>query len=99
MQAGRIDDSSKATFHLRNLVESGLVHHVPRRRYELTVRGRGVIRVLDEINRLDSAGGSGNRLFLTGMAKGRPSRARGGRSPPKRTRAKPGDTRARSPPP
>jgi DNA-binding NarL/FixJ family response regulator len=40
MQAARIDDSSKATFHLRNLVESGLVNHVPRRRYELTARAK-----------------------------------------------------------
>jgi ActR/RegA family two-component response regulator/predicted transcriptional regulator len=100
MQAARIDDSSKATFHLRNLVESGLVNHVPRRRYELTARGKGVIRVLDDINRLESAGAGGHRLFLTRAPMPELSGAASGRRPgPKRRTARPrAATRSRSRP-
>jgi CheY-like chemotaxis protein len=63
MKAAKLGDTSKISFHLRKLVESGLVSHAGEGPYELTARGRGVIDVLGEIDRLDSEKGSGNRVF------------------------------------
>jgi len=68
MEAAHLDDTSKIAFHLRKLTESGLVTHIARERYQLTPRGRGAITILSSIDDLDSAKGSGNRVF--------PSRAR-----------------------
>jgi CheY-like chemotaxis protein/DNA-binding transcriptional ArsR family regulator len=63
MEAAHIDDTSKIAFHLRKLTESGLVAHVARERYQLTDRGKGAIKILGSIDDLDSAKGSGNRVF------------------------------------
>jgi len=63
MAAARIDDTSLIAFHLRKLTESGLVAHLPRERYRLTPRGKGVIKILSSIDDLDSGKGSGNRVF------------------------------------
>jgi CheY-like chemotaxis protein len=63
MAAARLDDTSLISFHLRKLTESGLVAHLARERYRLTPRGRGAIRILSSIDELDSAKGSGNRIF------------------------------------
>jgi CheY-like chemotaxis protein len=63
MESAHIDDTSKISFHLRKLTESGLVTHLSRERYRLTSRGRGAIKILSSIDDLDSAKGSGNRVF------------------------------------
>ncbi|MCI4372195.1 MAG: response regulator [Thermoplasmata archaeon] len=63
MEAAHLTDTSKIAFHLRKLEESGLITHVARERYRLTVRGRGAIAILGEIDHLDSRKGSGNRVF------------------------------------
>lgn len=63
MESAHIEDTSLIAFHLRKLTESGLVTHVAREQYELTPRGRGAIEILASIDGLDSAKGSGNRIF------------------------------------
>jgi CheY-like chemotaxis protein len=63
MEAAHLDDTSKIAFHLRKLTESGLVTHLARERYRLTSRGRGAVKILSEIDDLDSGKGSGNRVF------------------------------------
>jgi DNA-binding response OmpR family regulator/DNA-binding HxlR family transcriptional regulator len=63
MEAARLSDTSKISFHLRKLTESGLVGHLAGDRYRLTARGKGVIQVLSSIDDLDSGRGSGNRVF------------------------------------
>jgi CheY-like chemotaxis protein/DNA-binding HxlR family transcriptional regulator len=63
MEAAHLDDTSLIAFHLRKLSESGLVQHVARERYRLTPRGRGAVKILTSIDELDSAKGSGNRIF------------------------------------
>ena len=63
MEAARIDDTSLIAFHLRKLVESGLVAHLARERYRLTPRGKEVVKILSSIDGLDSRKGSGNRVF------------------------------------
>ncbi|MCI4356937.1 MAG: response regulator [Thermoplasmata archaeon] len=63
MEAAQIDDTSKIAFHLRKLVESGLVSHTADEPYRLTARGEGAIGILGEIDHLDSEQGSGNRIF------------------------------------
>jgi CheY-like chemotaxis protein len=63
MEAAHLDDTSKIAFHLRKLTESGLVAHLAGERYRLTPRGKGAIVILSSIDNLDSAKGSGNRIF------------------------------------
>jgi CheY-like chemotaxis protein len=63
MEAAHLDDTSKIAFHLRKLSESGLITHLAREQYRLTPRGRGAIKILSSIDDLDSAKGSGNRVF------------------------------------
>jgi ActR/RegA family two-component response regulator/DNA-binding transcriptional ArsR family regulator len=70
MEAAQLTDTSKIAFHLRKLTESGLVAHLARERYRLTSRGKGAIQVLASIDELDSAKGSGNRIFLSKPPKG-----------------------------
>jgi CheY-like chemotaxis protein/DNA-binding transcriptional ArsR family regulator len=65
MEAAHLDDTSKISFHLRKLTESGLVAHTARERYRLTPRGKGAIVILSSIDDLDSAKGSGNRVFAS----------------------------------
>jgi CheY-like chemotaxis protein/DNA-binding HxlR family transcriptional regulator len=69
MEAAHLDDTSKIAFHLRKLTESGLVVHLARQRYRLTPRGRGAITILSSIDDLDSARGSGNRVFPSKVRK------------------------------
>ncbi len=68
MEAAQLDDTSKIAFHLRKLVESGLVAHSADEPYRLTPRGTGAIEVLSEIDLLDSDRGSGNRIFTVQAA-------------------------------
>ncbi|MFY9717983.1 MAG: response regulator [Thermoplasmata archaeon] len=63
MESAHIDDTSKISFHLRKLTESGLVDHAAGERYRLTPRGKGAIQILNSIDDLDSGKGSGNRVF------------------------------------
>ncbi|HKN07856.1 MAG TPA: response regulator [Thermoplasmata archaeon] len=63
MEAAHLDDTSLIAFHLRKLTEAGLVAHLAREQYELTPRGMGAIKILASIDELDSAKGSGNRVF------------------------------------
>lgn len=63
MEAAQLDDTSKIAFHLRKLVESNLITHAGDEPYRLTARGSGTIEILDDIDRLDSERGSGNRIF------------------------------------
>ncbi len=65
MKAARLDDTSKISFHLRKLTESGLVEHEARERYRLSARGKGAIEILRSIENLDPGKGSGNRIFET----------------------------------
>jgi DNA-binding response OmpR family regulator len=63
LEAAQIEDTSKIAFHLRKLVESGLVAHAAEEPYHLTPRGIGAISILGEIDQLDSGKGSGNQIF------------------------------------
>lgn len=70
MEAAHLDDTSKISFHLRKLTESGLVAHLAGERYKLTPRGKGAILILSAIDDLDSGKGSGNRIFETKVTLG-----------------------------
>jgi CheY-like chemotaxis protein len=63
MEAAKMDDTSKISFHLGKLTEAGLVVHEVGERYRLTPRGKGAIQILSQIDDLDSKKGSGNRVF------------------------------------
>ncbi|MCI4331075.1 MAG: response regulator [Thermoplasmata archaeon] len=68
MEAAQLDDTSKIAFHLRKMVESGLIEHDGNLPYRLTPRGTGAVDVLSEIDQLDSERGSGNRIFTVPAA-------------------------------
>jgi DNA-binding transcriptional ArsR family regulator len=63
LEAAHLEDTSLIAFHLRKLVDTGLIEHIPERKYRLTDRGRGAIVILDSIDGLDTGGGSGNQVF------------------------------------
>jgi CheY-like chemotaxis protein len=63
LEAAHLDDTSLIAFHLRKLTESGLIQHEAREKYVLTPRGQGAVQILESIDGLDSAKGSGNRVF------------------------------------
>jgi len=54
MRAAGIDDSPKLSFHLRTLQEEGLITHSSES-YHLTVPGKEAVRVLHEVDEIDSA--------------------------------------------
>lgn len=85
MEAAHLDDTSLIAFHLRKLTSSGLITHLARERYELTPRGKGAIKILTSIDELDSAKGSGNRIFPSKVPK-RASAASKVRGPSQRLR-------------
>ncbi|MGP8077179.1 MAG: response regulator [Thermoplasmata archaeon] len=62
MQAAGLDDSPKMAFHLRKLVETGLVLHEGET-YRLTTRGSAGARLLSDATFLPPAGASGNLAF------------------------------------
>jgi CheY-like chemotaxis protein len=77
VEAAELDDTSKMSFHLRKLVESGLVAHVARESYRLTERGVGAVAVLAEIDQLSPERPTGNWVFTVASAtRPRPSVAR-----------------------
>jgi CheY-like chemotaxis protein len=63
LEAAHLDDSSLIAFHLRKLVDSGLIEHLPGKKYRLSIRGQGALAVLNSIDSLDPARGSGNQVF------------------------------------
>jgi CheY-like chemotaxis protein len=62
MQAAGLDDSPKMAFHLRKLVETGLVSH-DGEVYRLTARGEAGARLLADATFLPPSGDSGNLAF------------------------------------
>ncbi|HUI38880.1 MAG TPA: winged helix-turn-helix domain-containing protein, partial [Thermoplasmata archaeon] len=61
MKAAGLDDSPKLSFHLRRLVEDGLLAHQGDE-YRITPRGRESIRLLGEI---DAMAAFGNTVLPT----------------------------------
>jgi CheY-like chemotaxis protein len=87
MRAAGLDDSPKLSFHLRKLVEDGLLAH-PGEEYRITARGEESIRLLAELDAAASIGLSGNAVipFPTeprggASASGRAPRRGGGPKP------------------
>jgi DNA-binding response OmpR family regulator len=78
MQAAGLDDSPKMAFHLRKLVETGLVAH-EKETYRLTTRGVAGARLLTDATFLPPSGDSGNLAF-PGRRSGE-SRERGSSNP------------------
>ena len=76
MEAAGLDDSPKMSFHLRKLVDSGLVGHEAET-YRLTTRGEAGVRLLSDAAFLPPAGDSGNLAFPRRRSVG----SREGRSP------------------
>lgn len=62
MQAAGLDDSPKMAFHMRKLVETGLVVHEAEV-YRLTTRGAAGARLLTDATFLPPVGDSGNLAF------------------------------------
>ena len=67
MRAADLDDSPKMSFHLRKLVDAGLVLH-DQDRYRLTTRGEAGLRLLVDATFLPPADGSGNLAFPKGRS-------------------------------
>jgi len=63
LEAAHLDDTSKIAFHLRKLVESGLIEHAPEKLYRLSDRGKGAVAILRGIDRIDSEQAGSNRVF------------------------------------
>jgi CheY-like chemotaxis protein/DNA-binding transcriptional ArsR family regulator len=63
LEAAHLDDTSLISFHLRKLVDSGLVEHAPEKKYRLSTRGGEAIAILDSIDGLSPGTASGNRAF------------------------------------
>jgi CheY-like chemotaxis protein len=81
MKAAGLNDSPKMAFHMRRLLETGLVLHESES-YRLTSRGEASVRLLSDATFLPSVGDSGNLAFAgqrpSGSGSGRP-RGRSGR--------------------
>lgn len=76
MKAAGLDDSPKMAFHMRRLVETGLVLH-ERESYRLTTRGEASVRLLTDATFLPSAGDAGNLAFPGRRPPGTGGRPRG----------------------
>lgn len=62
MTAAGLDDSPKMTFHLRKLVDAGLATH-EEDKYQLSGRGRAVVRLLTDATFLPPSSDAGNQAF------------------------------------
>ena len=62
MRAAGLDDSPKMSFHMRRLVDTGLIIHESES-YRLTSRGEAAVRLLIDATFLPPAGDSGNLAF------------------------------------
>ena len=79
MRAAGLDESPKMSFHLRKLVESGLLLH-EEDRYRLTARGEATVRLLHDAAFLPVANEAGNRAFA-GRSGGGGTKSRTGERP------------------
>jgi|HubBroStandDraft_1064217.scaffolds.fasta_scaffold23963_2 FixJ family two-component response regulator len=82
LEAAHLNDTSLIAFHLRKLSESGLIERLPGKRYRLSSRGQGAVRVLETIDRLDPKRGRGNQVFAWKPPKGGPKGSPKGRTRP-----------------
>lgn len=95
VEASGVDESPKLAFHLRRLVDDGLVGRAEEE-YRLTPKGVSLVAWLDELNAIEATSSSGRRLFVVrpGAAEPFRGRPRSAGSPPGRGRrssgAKPG---------
>jgi DNA-binding response OmpR family regulator len=71
MESAGLDDSPKMAFHLRRLVESGLLLHGGET-YRLTARGEAAVRLLAHATFLPPASDAGNLAFPGRRSTGRP---------------------------
>ncbi len=62
MRAAGLDDSPKMSFHLRRLVDAGLLHHAEEQ-YRLTPRGEASVRLLRDATFLPPPSGAANLAF------------------------------------
>ncbi|HZY93074.1 MAG TPA: response regulator [Thermoplasmata archaeon] len=62
MKAAKLDDSPKLSFHIRRLVDEGLIVHADER-YQLTPKGEAAVHLLGEIDELN-VGKGGDRLLF-----------------------------------
>jgi hypothetical protein len=62
MHAAGLGDSPKMSFHLRKLLDAGLVLHEAEK-YRLTTRGEAGVRLLSDATFLPPAGDTGNLVF------------------------------------
>ncbi len=74
MKAAGLDDSPKMAFHMRRLVETGLVRHESES-YRLTTRGEASVRLLSDATFLPSAADTGNLAFPGTRTRSTESRA------------------------
>ncbi len=64
MQAAGLEESPKLSFHLRKLVDDGLILHVDEV-YRISPRGREAVRLLGEVDTLSSSVRVGNAVIAT----------------------------------
>ena len=62
MHAAGLDDSPKLSFHLRKLIEDGLLLHQGEQ-YRITPRGKDAVGLLAEMDAISSPSGSGNAVL------------------------------------
>ena len=62
MHAAGLDDSPKLSFHLRKLIEDGLLVHQGEQ-YRITPRGREAVALLTEMDAISTASVGGNAVF------------------------------------
>ena len=62
MKAAKLDDSPKLSFHIRRLVDEGLIVHA-NDQYHLTPKGEAAVRLLEQIEELNVGKGSHRLLF------------------------------------
>lgn len=68
MKAAKLDDSPKLSFHIRRLVDEGLILHSDER-YRLTEKGQAAVKLLAEIDQLNVSPNAGRMLFaLPGLS-------------------------------
>lgn len=73
MHAAGLDDSPKMSFHIRKLVDAGLLRHEAET-YRLTARGRAAVQLLRDATFLPPSDNSGNLAFAKQRTSGHPSR-------------------------
>ncbi len=64
MRSAGVDDTPKMAFHLRKLVDYGLLRHL-KEAYELTERGRATVRLLEQVSLIPPSTGDSSFAFPT----------------------------------